>query len=255
MQRSWRWYLAWGTLVASLSMLVFMATAGPAHAWPQEVNAFTDAPSGYGPGSGECGNDSSHPCLYWKEPHYTSITLVFVMDPSLRSSQSKGYDFYTAINTAFTQYNNAPAWNPYMTQCFDFCQGIVGTYYMSSAVPCGRYAETPYLYSGTIKYGYNPQRGGNEWYSFFVSSSTRFNSTVFWNNSFDWSGESCSTLHGDGRATATHESGHAVGLGHTNDCPSVMSGACLESGRFYQLSTNSDIAALKAIYPGNQQAS
>ncbi|HEY7350315.1 MAG TPA: matrixin family metalloprotease [Ktedonobacterales bacterium] len=253
MKRSIRWYFAWGIMVAALSMLLFMVTAGPALAWTQETNEFTDTGSGSGWCSGMNGQDSSHPCVYWQEPHYTSISLHFNMDPSLHSSQSKGYDFNAAIYTAFTQYNNVAAWNPYMFQCFTFCQGIVGTYYMTTLL-CGNLAHTSY-FIGDVKYGYNPYRGGNEWYAFFISADVQFSNSIFWNNSFDWTQTSCSNEHADGRAAATHESGHVQGLGHTGDFPSVMSSACLENGHFYQLSTNSDIPAIKAIYRGDQQSS
>jgi hypothetical protein len=236
-------------MVASISMLLFTITAGPAFAWTQLVNQFDQT----GSGSGQCGNDSSHPCLYWQEPHYTSINLSFIMDPSLNSSQSGYYNFDIAIGNAFNQFINVPAWNPYMYECFDLCSTSVGDYHMTNMLSCGTAAYTHY-YWGNVEYGYNPQRGGNEYYTFFYWVDVEFSSSVVWNNNLDWSGD-CPHLHWDGRSAALHESGHVIGLGHTNDCPSIMNTGCYIINQLYQLSTNSDIAAVKAIYPGNQQSS
>jgi hypothetical protein len=254
MKRSFRWYVAWGIMVASLSMLLFMATAGPAQAWTQEENQFNSTGSGSGWCSGQDGKDSSHPCLYWQEAHYTSITLIFFMDPSLRSSQSRGYDFPTAIQNAFTQYTKVPAWNPYMTECFSVCSPLAGDYFMGNDLPCLTYGHTWYAY-GNTEYGYNSVRGGNEYYAFFGNTTTEFNDTVIWDNNNDWSGL-CgnNTVHGDGIATALHESGHVIGLGHTGDQPAIMDSDHISQAND-QLTTNSDIPAIEAIYPGNQQSS
>jgi hypothetical protein len=250
MKRSIRWYLVRGAMVACITMLTLFLTTGPASAWTQEENQFDQT----GSGSGVCGNSSTYPCAYWQEPHYTSITLIFLMDPSLTSSQTHGYDFPTAIQGAFTQWNNAPAWNPYSTQCFNTCQYISGFYYMTSYT-CGLYALTS-LTEGSPKYGYNPQRGGNEWYTFITYSTTGFNNTVVsWNNNGDWSGSCSSGLHADGGATALHETGHVMSLGHTGDCPSIMNPTCLMQNHLNSLSQNSDIPAIKAIYRGDQQSS
>lgn len=74
MKRSWRWYLAWGTMLASMSMLFLIATAGPAMAWTQEYNTFAwDPNTNQYVGNPICGGDQSHPCMYWQEPYKASI--------------------------------------------------------------------------------------------------------------------------------------------------------------------------------------
>jgi hypothetical protein len=247
MKKSIRWYLVWGAMVACITMLTLVLTTGPASAWTQEKNPFSDT----GSGTGFCGQTSSYPCLYWQEPHYTSITLTLFMDPSL-TSQSRGYDFPTAIQGAFAQYNNVPAWNPYMSECFNFCQVTQGDYYMT-LLPCPVYGETTPSGDQNIKYGQNAD-GGYEYYAFVSFANVKFNSNVTWNNSDTYS-SNCSDLRADGRAVALHESGHVQNLGHTGDCPSIMNDSCYQLNHLHTLSSNSDIPAVEGIYPGNQQSS
>jgi hypothetical protein len=80
MKKSIQWYLAWGIMVASLSMLFFTVTAGPAQAWTQESNTWGwDSTQQKYIGDPFCSAtdqktlDPNHPCLYRQEPVNTSI--------------------------------------------------------------------------------------------------------------------------------------------------------------------------------------
>ncbi len=245
MKRSWRWYLAWGTMVASLSLLLFMATAGPAHAWTQNVNTFTCDQNGNCSGNGYCGQDSSHPCLYWEEAAHTSISLYFYMDPSLQNAG--GYNFITAIQNAFNQYNSAPAWNPYMYQWHSGNPTFGGTYTMGS-LPCGVLGNTSES-AGSLWWGYNAYWDDYEWGRWMTDTTTTFNSTVKWNSSLNWTVNSCSDYHADGITVATHESGHVQGLGHTGHSAIMYPIASATTTPFHTLQGD-DVQGIIGIYPG-----
>ncbi len=70
MKRSWRWYLVWGTIVASLSMLLFTAMAGPAHAWSQARNPLARQEVGLPgvPGKRQMGMTPTTPACTGKNP-------------------------------------------------------------------------------------------------------------------------------------------------------------------------------------------
>jgi hypothetical protein len=261
MKKSTRWYLAWGIMSASLSMLLFTVTAGPAHAWTQDANPYSDR----GSGSTDCGLTKTSPCLYWQEPHYTSINTYYYFDPSLQNVG--GFNFVPEILQAFTQFNQVPAYNPYMYQWQPGDPTVGGSYTVESLI-CGAFGVTyldndPTHYT-TPKQGYNPQRGKTEWYAFILYPPVSFSSysQVIWDTNGDWSGSCPGPLHADARTVATHETGHVIGLGHSTFDPSVHPGDPLTIMnhhaamvyQLYQLQTN-DLQGIEAIYRGDQQSS
>lgn len=168
---SWRWYLARGTMVASLSMLFFMMTAGPAQAWTQWWNTYSwDFNQHKFVGDPNCGNTTALPCFYWQEPHYTSINLYFYMDPSL-STGAGGYDFSSAVLQAFTQYNQVADWGPFMFRWLSGDPTFGGSYSMG-ILPCGKLGVTAVQYNSGIEYGWNPQSQRWENYSFIQNTAT-----------------------------------------------------------------------------------
>lgn len=250
---SWRWYLAWGIMVASLSMLFFMMTAGPAQAYTQLWNTYNWDPNTHQfVGDPNCGNTTAQPCLYWQEPHNTSINLYFYMDPSL-STGAGGYDYFGAVLQAFTQYNQVADWGPYMIRWVSGDPTFGGSYSMGM-LPCNTLGSTTNSWNSNIEYGYNPKRGGNEYYSFFTNAAVTFNNGVQWNNSLDWTFNSCSDYHADGLENAVHESGHVQGLGHTGHRAIMYPVASYATTPFETLQSD-DIQGLQDIYPGNQQSS
>jgi hypothetical protein len=143
MKRSIRWYLVWGMMVASVSMLLFFLTAGPALAYTQEYNSFAyDPNTGQYTGNAYCGTTSSSPCMYWQEAQNTSIDLYFYMDPSLQNIN--GYNFVPAVQTAMNAWNGALAWNPYLHQWHSGNPTFGGTISMAQpfALPCYRLVQT-----------------------------------------------------------------------------------------------------------------
>lgn len=159
-----------------------------------------------------------------------------------------GYDFTPAISWAFAQWNGAPAWNPWMV--WNSGQNPNGYYWKGSSsdpnFSCATPAYTLFTILGPLKYGYNPQRGGNEYYQFIQQTTVRFNPSIQWNSS----GVFYPYCPGraDGYVVATHESGHVQGMGHST-ANSVMNSAT--PNRYLQQDDRTGIAA---IYPGNQQS-
>lgn len=233
----------------SMALLSLVFTVHTASAWTQLLNPFSKTFMG----TGYCGMDQDHPCLYWKEPHNTSINLYFYEDPSLWN----GFDLRPGLTTASQTWNAAPAWNPYIYFCNPCSQGTSGLVAKSSTMPCSVPADTSTYYKyGTVEVGYNIPGGGKPWtqiyYTFITTTSTYFNQYIQWN----WDGNidagwSCSNTYADGRNVATHESGHILGIGHTGDQTALM---WFGTQSFYQLQSQ-DLQAVENIYPGNQPSS
>ncbi len=119
-------------------------------------------------------------------------------------------------------------------------------------LPCGKLGNTETSWDkSTLTYGYNTS-GQHEWYAIIVDTTTTFNNSVFWNNSLDWDTTSCVLIQADGRAVATHESGHVQGLGHTGDNhPAIMHTYMDPSQTYWQMQSD-DRLGIQGIYPGNQ---
>lgn len=115
MKRSIARYLAWGTMVASMSMLFFTMTAGPASAYTQNNNQWSNTGQGTGwcSGYGANGTDPNYPCMYWQEPYNTSVHLNFVVDTAL--GNVGGYDFtslsHGRLTNGIAHPLGTPTWN------------------------------------------------------------------------------------------------------------------------------------------------
>ena len=189
--------------------------------------------------------DSQHPCLYWQEPYNTSVHLNFLVDTAL--GNVGGYDFTSAISHAFSVWNGAPAWNPYMA--WNSGQFPNGYYWLGQAsyFACNELGFTNYTITGGLENAYNPQRGGTEYYEFIKRTDTYFDPSTHWNNS-GYSTDDCrgGIKNGDGTIVATHESGHVQGMGESGTANAVMGAGSLSLQQ-------DDKDGIAAIYPGNQE--
>lgn len=225
-------------LLGLLVALVFM-NASAALAWSQLKNDFDTGGSGY------CGGSSTYPCLFWQEANYTSTTVYSYFDPSI--DQGYQYSFTTATNRAFSDFNAAPAYNPYTYQCSTIgCENNI--YAGADWGGCGAWAGTSFNSLGSIQYN-----GAVGYYQFIRSAYVYYNidTNIAWNNNltYMYDGSRC-VQAADGRKVATHETGHVFSLGHTAYTAVMHQGP----EPFYSLQSN-DIAGLQAIYTGTSPAS
>ena len=120
------------------------------------------------------------------------------------------------------------------------------------SLPCTTLGITEVYYDSTaVHWGYNAYWKDWEWYAFITNAATTFNSSVIWNSSLDWTFTSCSNEHADGIETATHESGHVQGLGHTGHKAIMYPVASYATTPFETLQGD-DVSGIIGIYPGTQ---
>ncbi len=217
----------------SLSLSLLILTIQPVYAWTWLRNNFDTGGTVY------CGSSSSLPCILWQEPNYTSISIYAYINPSIHSAT-----WDSAIQLGFDSFNSAPAWNPYMYECFTAGCGPVT--YKKATIDCHDYATTE-----TTPYLSPPFQANGYWTAYITGAVVTFGAHVSWNTSYIWTTFSdevplCTGLQADIRVVATHETGHVVGLGHTTHSPAAM-----RTGphNYYTLQSD-DIAGLQYIYPG-----
>jgi hypothetical protein len=227
-------------LVPAAIGVMLLISSTPALAWSQLLNNYDQGGSGY------CGGSSTYPCLFWQEPHSTSITIYSYFDPRV---DDDNYSFTTAINRAFGDFNAAPAYNPYTYQCVNRVGCGTNAYYGSTtAFNCGELAFTTFPILGAIEH--NTSVG---YYQFIREANVTFNtsSLAHWNNSLSWSfNPTTCAFNADGRKVATHETGHLMALGHTGYTAVMHQGP----ENFYALQTN-DLQGLENIYTGSSPSS
>lgn len=133
-------------------------------------------------------------------------------------------------------------WNSGQTPNGYYFKGSASDPNFSCAIP----AYTFYTSLGPLEYGYNPQRGGNEYYQFIRQT------TVWFNPSIQWNSQGIFYPYCPGKAdafvVATHESGHVQGMGESG------ADAVMFAGPPYRDTLQQDDKnGIAAIYPGNQQ--
>lgn len=232
------------SLALSVALLASIVPAS-ALAWTQEINEYDNG------GTYMCGTKQSEPCLYWQEPHYTSITIHAYEDPSLKTLNGLGgsYDMTATLPNVFNDFNAVPYYFPYLYQCSNNTSGCGPITYNTGVLNCGTLAQTAYG-------SYSTPKNNGEWYAFFPtggnSRQVTFNTTVTWNHSLYDQFWTCTNNNADGQEVADHETGHIMSLGHTGYTTAIM--YPYVQGKYDTLQSN-DKAGLAAIYPGNQPSS
>lgn len=224
----------WKKSIVSFSLAILIAfaflvlAAPPAHAWTHEANNWDANHNDF-----YCGTSSSSPCLYWAQPSNTSITLHAFFDLSLQNAPGS-YNFDVAVTRALNDWNSQVAWNPYIVECEGRTDSIT---YAMTTLPYGVWGQTDLGNYGTVQY--NSTNGF--WYAPLNYVFVYFSSAVTWNNSLQFS-----ATMADGRTVSTHETGHALGLGHTGHTPAIMRQGTVT---YYSVQTD-DLNGLQSIYPG-----
>jgi hypothetical protein len=243
-------------IASILALTVCSVFLYPASAWTHENNNFDNNSTQY-----QCGGSRQFPCLYWQQPHNTSINLYFRVDSSLlpQNGPHGSFNWLSTINSAFSNYNSIVAWNPYMYTCTTgvFCEdNSVGVYTTDNdgnpRWQCDLFngfllGLTLYTWS-TVEYA------GGQYYAFFGSTHTEFNHIIHWNTSKNWSGDCSSGINGDAAYVARHETGHVIGLGHTAHT-AIMRQVSLGSPPNFDTLQSDDIQGVQTIYDGNNPTS
>lgn len=234
----WRLLLS-GTLAALLATLFFGFLSSRAFAWTQEVNEYD-----FG-GTPACGSSQAEPCLGWAQGNNQSITVHVYVDSSM---YTQGFDFRPEINAAISNFNAAPAWNPYYSACYTARCGNV-FYFYAPTEPCAGGVTDISQYGTPFQATIN---GTTYWYAAFnsVSITIEHDSYVTWNTNMQFNFNCGSGATYDAYVVVAHEMGHSEGLGHTGFSPTLMKSGetCCRT-----LQSN-DIAGLQHIYPGHWPA-
>lgn len=206
-------------------------TAQTAFGWTHNINNF-DATQGQ---DYTCGYNTSVPCLYWPEPNHVSATLYAFYDPSISNVGPTHYNFNTTVSNSLGYWNAVQgAFNPLVYNCnYSGCHDVI-TYQADDLGADGTWALTYWGDFGSVQYS------NGQYYAILNSTITTFNTEVSWNNSFQFG-----TLQADARLVATHETGHAEGLGHTYHYAVMHIGA----ENFYTPQAD-DINGMQSIYTG-----
>ncbi len=106
------------------------------------------------------------PCLYYPEPNHVSTTLYAYFDPSL--ANVGGYNFDTAVQRALNDFNNVPAFNPYVYSCYNPQCGATTSYAIGD-LGYAVYGMTPYGYMGSTQYS------SGQYYAIMTGNYTLFN--------------------------------------------------------------------------------
>ncbi|MEO6892200.1 MAG: matrixin family metalloprotease [Ktedonobacteraceae bacterium] len=224
------------TLIAILLTLALSLVSGQAFAWTQEINEFDSG------GTVVCGSSQYEPCVAWAQGYHQSITVKVYIDPSM---YTQGFDFRPEINAAISNFNSAPAWNPYYSACYTSGCGAVSYTYAPTLACSGGVTDvsgygTPF--QATVN-------GQTSWYAALnsVPIIIEHDNFVKWNTNMQFNFNcSAGTATYDAYVVIAHEMGHSEGLGHTNHSPALM----MSGETCCRTLQNDDKNGLHAIYPG-----
>lgn len=223
------------TLIVIL-LLALSLVSGRVFAWTQEVNEFD-----YG-GTAACGSSYYEPCLAWAQGYHQSITVKVYVDQSM---YTQGFDFRPEINAAISNFNSAPAWNPFYSACYTSGCGAVSYTYGPTPACAGGITDisqygTPF--QATIN-------GVSYWYAAFnsVPITIEHDNLVRWNTNMQFN-FNCSpgAATYDAYVVIAHEMGHSEGLGHTGFSPTLM----MSGETCCRTLQSNDKGGLYHIYPG-----
>jgi hypothetical protein len=201
-----------GSLVGLLAALSLLVPSGT-FAWTQLFNNYPGSPT-------SCNDIYPYYCVEWLLVGGSSSTVVIFLDPSLTSAN---LNLDTDTRSAINQWHLVCAMNPILQTGSGVNAQIVVA--RGSLDDPSAWAETRVIRSQSSPY-------------VIVSADTTFNTLVTWNHSYTYD-----VTHADSRKVATHELGHAEGLGHTGYTAVMHQGAM----SFWTVQTN-DIQGMQAVY-------
>ena len=208
-------WIARSRLVIALSLGTVPLLTAPASvlAWSQLFNEYPSSPT-------SCNNVSPDICVSWPKNGSLSSTVVIYLDPSLTTAN---LNLDTDTRAGINQWHLVCAANPVL-------QIGSGVNAQITVVRGQLLDPTAWAQTSVINSSSSPH--------VVIEADVVFNTLVTWNHSFTYSQTSA-----DSRKVATHELGHAEGLGHTGFTAVMHQGA--ES--FWTVQTN-DVQGMQAVY-------
>lgn len=216
---------------ALLTVLLLGATSGAVTAWSQLRNNNPSEPR-------NCTNVSPWYCIRWPK---TSANLSVDVYVFLSSSLDRiyGVDMFGDVRKTFTRWNDVPARNPHLEETYSTGADDV---FVRAGSPSACGLPDPRVLA--IARTYTSQSVNR-----ISSADICFNSEIGWNHNLDFSYRDTPEgfiQYADSRKVATHEMGHAEGLGHVSNSTSA---AIIRQGTTsYYTVQNNDVIGMQEIY-------
>ena len=216
--------------VVVLAVLLLANSSGTVAAWSQLRNNNPNDPR-------SCTNVSPWYCIRWPKTSSNLSTTQYVF---LSSSLDRiyGVNMFADVRRTFERWNDVPARNPHLEEIYSTTLDDI---YVRAGSPsqCG---VNDYVYA--VAYVYTAQDVNR-----ISSADICFNADIGWNRDLDFSFRDTPEGYiqfADSRKVATHEMGHAEGLGHVSNATSA---AIMRQGptSYFTVQTN-DVIGMQEVY-------
>ncbi len=214
-----------------LALVLAIVSAVPVMAWTQLDNNYPNTPT-------SCTGVDPWFCSEWPTNGGLSVNVDVYLHSSLDADNE--VSLKTDLRNAFPQWNGIAARNPHLQETASTANDEVYVWDALGVLPDNVYAETT-VYS-LIAAPYS-----------IVGAEILFNRSIVWNHNYDFSVISTPDptvfiYRADARKVASHELGHAEGLGHTGISPAVMRQGATTYWK-PQANDKSGIIAIYGAYP------